>query len=218
MFDIEFNELGNRGIPDGAKAVRTKDHIFFISTEFPPKFYDPFVLGAMIVGTVLQVQGTLQQGRDAQKIAEARAQIERDKADAIDEAADEEAVRGGEKRQRAIAAIRSQIATGNVRLGGDLDLLLITAENAERTKQIGFKLKRSRELSAEARFAADLEIATGKALKKQSKFKALSQGILGFGSIAFMKAKVPGAPPGGTSLSPATANRIRFPGTANFLI
>lgn len=197
--------IQNRYIPDGARLVERNGHVFIVGDPFDRFRYDPLTLAAIAVGvgTTLQVAGTLQQGKDVEDIAKARAAIDIQNAAAVDEAADEEAKIRRERGRKLIAEQKSLAAAGNIRINVGAPLVIEAETNAAVTKDIGFALKRARVESAGFRSSAALEIASGKAAKRQSKFKALSQGILGFGSIAFMAASVPGV--GETSIGGTTS-------------
>ncbi len=187
--------LHNRYIPDGVKLVEKGNHIFLIDEKFPFRCYDPFTLVAIAVGvgTVAQIGGTLQQGKDAEEIAQARAAVDIENAEAVDEATDEAAKIRREKGRRLISEQKSEFAAGGVRINVGAPLVIEAETNAAITRDIGFALKRGRAESTAFRSSAALEIASGKAAKKRSRQRAIAQGIQGFGSIAFMAASVPGA-------------------------
>jgi len=191
-----FSEEYNRWIPDGTKVVERNGHIFLIDEKFPFRCYDPITLTLIAVsaiGTVQQIKATRQQGDDANEIAKARAQVDIENAEAVDEAADEEAKIRREKGRRLIEEQKSGAAAGGIRINVGAPLVIEAETNAAITRDIGFALKRGRAESSAFRSSAALEIASGKAAKKRSRQKAFAQGIQGFGSIAFMAASVPGA-------------------------
>ena len=202
MFDIQYS---NRYIPDGARLVERNGHVFIVGGLFDRFRYDPITLAilAVGVGTTLQVAGTLQQGKDANEIAKARAQVDIDNAEAVDKAADEEAKIKRDKGRRLIAEQKGAAAAGGIRINVGAPLVIEAETRAAITRDIGFALKRRRTESDAFRSSAALEIAGGKAAKKRSRQKAFAQGIQGFGSIAFMAASVPGA--GETSISGLTS-------------
>ncbi|KKL96285.1 hypothetical protein LCGC14_1846030, partial [marine sediment metagenome] len=92
----------NRYIPDGARIVERNGHVFIVGDIFDRFRYDPITLAiiAVGVGTVAQIGGTLQAGKDANEIAKARAAVDIDNAEAVDKAADEEAKIKREKGRR----------------------------------------------------------------------------------------------------------------------
>jgi len=149
---------------------------------------ETLALAAMAGGVGMQIAGTLKQGDQAEDIANARAAIDMQHAQAVDEATDEKAKILEDKRLRAVEAGKSAIATGNIRLGGELDLVTEADINATFWAEKNFSTKSGRAESSFLRSRAGIERATGKAAKKQSKWSAISQGITGFGSIAMMGA------------------------------
>ena len=186
----------NRYIPDGARLVERNGHVFIVGGLFDRFRYDPLTLTALAftaIGTVQQIKATRQAGDDAKEIAQARAEVDIQNADAVDAAADEEAKIRRDKGRRLIEEQKSGQAAGGIRLNVGSPLVIETETNAAITRDIGFALKRGRTESDAFRSSAGIEIAGGKAAKKQSRQKAIAQGIQGFGSIAFMAASVPGA-------------------------
>lgn len=206
MFDDILRDIiqntYNRHIPSDVEIVERNGYIFF---RHPRRCYDPLTLASIAfgVGTVAQIGGTLQQGKDANEIAKARAAVDIENAEAVDKAADEEAKIRRERGRRLIEEQKSEFAAGGVRINVGAPLVIEAETNAAVTRDIGFALKRGRAESAAFKASAALEIAGGKAAKKRSRQRALAQGILGFGSIAFMAASVPGA--GGTSTRGTTS-------------
>ena len=148
---------------------------------------DPITLGiiALGVGTGLQVAGTIRQGKDIEQIAKARAVADIETAEAVREASVEEARIKSEKRQRMIATQKSIAAAGGIRINVGVPLVIEAETNAEITKDIGFGLQRGRTEADFFRSRAGLEIVGGKVARKQARFTALSEGLLGGASIAF---------------------------------
>ncbi len=161
---------------------------------------ETLALAAIGIGTGLQISGTLrqgdiaeQQGRDAQKIAEARADIDIQNAEAARAAAVEEARIEKEKGRRLIATQKGQAAAGGIRINVGAPLVIEAQTRADITKDIGFILETGRAEEDFFRSSAALELATGrvalrqgKEAKKQSRVSALTQGLMGFGTIAMM--------------------------------
>lgn len=147
---------------------------------------ETLALAGLAAGTGLQVGGTLQQGRQTEKIAEARAQIDLKNAEAVRRAAVEEATIEKERGIRSRAAARAAAAAGGIRLNEGLPLVIDTQIAAATAKDIGFILERGRVEEGAFRSRAALEIAQGKALRRKSKFAALTLGLTGAANIAFM--------------------------------
>jgi len=143
-------------------------------------------LAAIGGGTGMQVAGTLKEGKQAEKIAEARAAIDLKNAEATRKTSVEEAKIRGERGRRLLAEQQGAAAAGNIRINVGSPLVIAAQTRADIAKDIGFGLERGRAQSDFYRSQAALEIATGKAARKKSKWDAISQGIGGFGSMAFM--------------------------------
>lgn len=182
--------LFNRYIPPDVKIVERNGIIFFVH---PRRRYDPITLAAIAVGggTGLQIAGTLKAGKQAEEIAEARAKIDIQNAEAVREAAVEKAKIKAEKGRRDIETQISQAAASNIRINVGSPLVIKAESRDIITRNIGFVLERGREEEQFFRTRAGIERATGKAAKRKSRFDAISQGLLGFGSLAFGGLKTP---------------------------
>ena len=143
--------------------------------------YDPITLSlaATAVGTGLQVAGTLKQGKQAQEIAEQRAAIDVQNAEAVRRASVEEAKIKSERGRKLIETQKSQAAAGGIRLNVGVPLVIEAETNAILAQDISFGLERGRVEEDAFLSSAALEIAGGKAAKKRSKFAALTQGLTG---------------------------------------
>lgn len=170
-----------RYIPDDVDLVERNGKIFLVH---PRKRFDPItllVVGA--VGTAVGVGQTLQQGKRVEKVAKARAQIDLKDAEAVRRASVEEATIEKERSVRSRAAAKAAAAAGGIRVNEGLPLVIDTQIAAATAKDIGFILERGRAEEGAFRSSAAIEIAQGKALRRKSKFDALSQGLIGFGSL-----------------------------------
>lgn len=137
-------------------------------------------------GTVIQVAGSLEQGRAAESIAEERELVDLQNAEAVREASVEQAQIKAERGRRILATQKSQAAAGGVRIDQGFPLLAEAETRAAIVKDIGLGLKRGRVQALGLRGSARLERAAGKVAKRRSTFDAISRGVKGFGSIAFM--------------------------------
>ena len=155
---------------------------------------DPITLalGATAVGTGVGIAGTLQEGREAEQIAEDRAAIDEKNALAVERASTEAARIKGERGRRLLASQKSQAAAGGIRINVGAPLVVAAETRAARAKDIGFGLERGDVEAAAFRSGAAIEKRTGKAIRKRSVFNAISQGLTGFGSIAFLGVGKPG--------------------------
>lgn len=147
---------------------------------------ETLALAALASGTAISAQATLQEGREAEQIAEERAAIDIADAEATERATVERANIQGERGRRLLATQKSQAAAGNVRINVGAPLVIEAETRDILAKDIGFILEGGRVESDFLRSRAALEIKTGKSLKRRSKFTALSQGLSGFGSIALV--------------------------------
>ena len=138
------------------------------------------------VGTGLKVGATLRQGKQAQDIADARAAIDRRNAEAVRRRTVEEARIERIRGVRLIEEQKSLAAAGNIRINIGAPLVIRAATERAITQDIGFILETGREESAFFRSRAALEKARGKALRKKSVFDAITQGVQGFATIAFL--------------------------------
>lgn len=177
----------HRHIPDDVEIVERNGFVFFAHPKYR---YDPIItplaIGAVAAGTATSVAGTLRQGRQAEKIGKARAAIDIQNAEKVERARIEKARILKERGRELIEEQKSAVAAGNIRINVGAPLVIEAETRRDISKDIGFVLEEGREEAGFFRSRAGLELATGKALKKKSKFAAISQGLLGFGSIAFL--------------------------------
>jgi Flp pilus assembly protein TadG len=143
-------------------------------------------LGAMAFGTTMQVKNQLQQGKDAQKLANARAAIDMQNAIDARNQAVEKAKITAERGRELLATQRSKFAAAGVLNNIDSPLVMAAKTQNDITKDIGFILETGRMESANYRASAVYEKASGKMARKQSKWNALASGASGFGSLAYM--------------------------------
>jgi hypothetical protein len=154
--------------------------------------HDPVTLMVLTaVGGGIGIAGTLKQGKQAEKIAKRRAEIDLAAAEQRDRAAVEEAKIKAERGQRARATARSTAAAANIRINEGVPLVIETQMLADLTKDIGFGLERGRGEAESLRESAALEIAAGKQAKKKSRFDALAQGLSLAGTLVGMGQNLP---------------------------
>jgi len=146
----------------------------------------PLVVGTMVAGTVMEMKGTLEEGKQAEKIAEQRAAIDIKSAEAARAASVEEAKIRKEQGRRLIERQKGIVAASGIRLGVGAPLVIEAQTKADIARDIGFILERGREEAGFYRSRAGIERATGKAARRRSKWEAISQGLTGFGSLAMM--------------------------------
>ena len=146
--------------------------------------YDPvtlLVLGA--VGTGISVAGTLQQGRQQEKIAKRQAEIDIENAKQVRESSIEEAKIKRERGRILLAEQKGVAAAGGIRINVGVPLLIETETQAAITQDIGFGLERGREEEDFLRSRAGITRASGRAARRRSRFSALTQGLLGAATI-----------------------------------
>ena len=172
--------------------------------------YDPLTIALIAsgVGTGIQAAGQIKQGKQAEQIAEARAEVDIQNAEAVREASLEEAKIRGERGRRDLAAQKGAAAASGIRINVGSPLVIEAETRANIAKDIGFRLEAGRVESESLLQSAAFEKAIGKQKRKKSKFDALSTGIQGAASIAFMGSKLPGG--GGLNNPKTVPSRALF--------
>lgn len=166
--------------------VERNGKTFFLHWQYR---FDPVtavVVGAVAAGTTMAVAGSLQAGKEAERLAKQSAAIDIQKAEAARRRSVEEAKLQKERGRRILATQKMAAAAGGVRLDVGAPLVIEAQTRADIAKDIGFTLERGREEAAFYRSRAAVEKAQGRAAKKQSRWDAISQGLTGFGTIAYM--------------------------------
>jgi len=144
--------------------------------------YAPIILAG--IGTAISVAGTIEEGKQAEKIAKQRATVDERDAEAVREATVDEAKIRQERGRRILATQKSVAAAGNVRINRGSPLLIEAETQANITQDIGFVLERGRVESLALRSGADIERQLGENIRRQSTFAAIGKGVRGFGTIA----------------------------------
>ena len=129
----------------------------------------------------------LQRGKTAEQEGKLRAEIDMREADAIREAAVEKATITKEAEQRLLAAQTGIAAAGGIRVNVGSPLVVKAETRAAIAKEVGFSLKASRIREAALRASAISERKEAKAVRKESRFAAITN--ITYGSIAFMASK-----------------------------
>ena len=177
----------HRYIPPDVKIIERNGYIFFVGQGrcFDP-IITPMLIATTIFGTVMSMKGTREEGRQAEQISKQRAAVDIKSAEAVRRTSVEEARIKKERGRRLLAQQQATAAAGGIKINVGAPLVIEAQTRADIAKDIGFVLERGREESAFYRSRAGIEIATGKAKRKKSKWDALSQGLTGFGSLAKM--------------------------------
>lgn len=180
-----IQNIYHRIIPDDVEILERNGYIFFLHST---KRFDPMTLAmtGMVAGTTMGVMGTLEEGKQAEKIAQQRATIDIQNAEAARRASVEEAKIKKERGIRFLEGQKATAAARGIRLNVGVPLVIEAQTRADIAKDIGFTLERGREGERFYRSRAAIETAVGKAKRKRSKWDAISRGLSGFGSIAMM--------------------------------
>ena len=146
----------------------------------------PVALAAMGVGTYMDVQGTLQQGKDVEKIAKARAEIDVANADAAARRAGEAAKVKTQEGKRLLASQKATFAASGVNVGMGAPLVVAAQTRADVLRDVGFILE-SGEVERQGFLnSANIERMRGKAYRRKSKWDAWSKGLKGGASMGAM--------------------------------
>ncbi|MDD5381864.1 MAG: hypothetical protein PHG53_09560 [Phycisphaerae bacterium] len=160
----------------------------------------PLAVGGMITGTAMSFIGQRQEGKEAQKIANARALIDLDNAKMAEEnariareRANEAALVQAEQGRRFKNTQKSIFAAGNIKLNIGTPLVVEAQTNAAIAKDIGFTLE---EGETEANFynrqagafraSADIERRMGKSARKNANWSSWASLMQGGGSLAML--------------------------------
>ncbi len=143
----------------------------------------PYVMAA---GTGMQVMGSLEEGKDLERIGEARANVDRMNAEAAMRRASEEAKLRSEQGIKLLSAQKAQFAASGVRVDVGSPLVVEAQTRADLMKDIGFILEGGEVQRQGYLNQANIERATGKIYKRKSMWDAISQGLSGASSIAFL--------------------------------
>lgn len=141
---------------------------------------------AMAAGTAMSAANTLKEGKDAQKIANARAAVDLENAKAARNASVEKARITNERGRRLLATQKAEAAAGGIKINEGSPLVIEAQTRRDINTDVGFILEHGRAEENYYKSSAAMERAYGKSARKRSKYSAWSQGLLGAGSIAFM--------------------------------
>jgi hypothetical protein len=153
--------------------------------------FDPVIAGAILVGggTLLQMKATAEAGKEAKKIANARAAVDLENAKTARKASVEKAKIKTEQVKRLIETQKAVAAAAGIRINVGSPLVIQSETRANLAKDVGFVLERGRTETGFFESSAAIERDRGEAALKKSKWDAISQGLWGAGSIAFMGIK-----------------------------
>jgi hypothetical protein len=146
----------------------------------------PLAMGAVGFGTAMQVSSKIQEGKNAQKLANYRAALDIQAAENARIKSVEESRILAEKRGKIVSSQKAGYAAGGVMLNVGAPLVVAAQTREDITKDIEFILESGRMESAQYRASAAYEKASGKMARKQSVWDAIGTGVSGFGSMAYM--------------------------------
>lgn len=139
--------------------------------------------GTMAAGTGFGVMSSLEEGKDLERIGEARAAIDRQNADAAMRRAREEAKLRSEQGIKLLSAQKAQFAASGIRVDTGSPLVVAAQTRADLMKDIGFILEGGETQRQGFLNQANLELAQGKRLRKKSVWDAISAGLSGASQI-----------------------------------
>jgi len=140
----------------------------------------------MGAGTGMQIGSSLAEGRNAERIGEARANVDRANAAAAMRFAEEEAKIKLEEGRRLLATQKARFAAGNIRVDVGSPLVVAAQSRADVLKDVGFILERGEVRRQAYLNAANLERYQGKLIKRRSMWDAISAGLSGTANIAIL--------------------------------
>lgn len=151
--------------------------------------HDPItlvVLGGMAAGTTMSVMGTLQQGKDAQKITNQNAANLTQQAADAKKAADEKAKIQEEQGNQLKARQQSGFAAGNVKMNVGAPLVIAAQTEADIALDQGNTLMQGRQQRDYLLSEAGIQRKMGKNAMKNARNSAWATGLMGGASMAFM--------------------------------
>lgn len=148
----------------------------------------PIAMAAMAVGTGMQVAGSIQQGKMADKIAKQRAAVDTMNAANAKQNAMTEAQIQAEKGRRLMSTQTALAAAGGIKVNQGAPLVIEADTKSKIAQDVGYILRRGGQAEQSYLASADIERQIGKNTKKQSQWDAVGTGLQGMGSIAFMGA------------------------------
>ncbi len=148
---------------------------------------DPITIAAVAsaAGTVAGARSQLQEGKDIEELSKDRAAIDIANAEAVERQTREAILLEQERGRKLLKTQKSQFATANVRVDVGSPLVVAAQTRANLLKDVGFIFERGATEASRFRSQADIEIKTGKAARRQSKWRAFATLGQGLGSLGF---------------------------------
>lgn len=146
----------------------------------------PLAIGAVTAGTTMSVMGSIQQGKQAEKLSKQRAAIDAQNAVFARKNAEEQARIKAEQGRRFLASQQAAFSASGVMLNAGSPLVIEAQTKTDLNRDIGYILDVGNQQSSNFMANASYEKAYGKTLKQNSYWNAATSGIMGLGSVAYM--------------------------------
>lgn len=143
-------------------------------------------VAAMAGSTAFGVYSKLEQGKDLQEIANARAAVDRADAAAVARQTLEKAKIKRRRGEELIASQKARFAASGVRVDTGSPLVVEAQTRADILKDVGFILEQGSTERERYFRSATLEEKRGKKLRRRSMWDAVTTGLRGVGSIAYL--------------------------------
>ena len=147
---------------------------------------DTAALALMAAGTTMSVAGSLEQGKQAEKLSKQRAEIDTQNAIYARQNAVEQAKIKAEQGRRLLASQSADFAASGVMSNVGSPLVIKSQTQDDINKDISFILDVGNQQYNNYMANASYEEDYGKQIKRQSIWDATSTGLQGFGSVAYM--------------------------------
>ena len=141
---------------------------------------------AMAGSTTFGVMGTLERGKEQQEIANARAAVDRADAAAVGRRTLEAAKIKRRQGEKLLATQKAKFAASGVRVDTGSPLVVEAQTRADILKDVGFILEQGSTQRERLFGSARLEKKRGRQLRRQSMWDAVTTGLRGVGSIAYL--------------------------------
>lgn len=170
------------------QLVERNGRIFILHWRYR---YDPVTMtivaaSAMAAGTGISMYGQIQQGKQAEQIANANATVEETNAQYAKQNAIEQAKIQAERGRRLVASQQAGYAAGGVKMNVGAPLVVEAQTQADLAKDVGFTLNQGEQAFNLGMSQAAITRQVGANAKNNSYWNAAATGLKGFGSIAMM--------------------------------
>ena len=136
-------------------------------------------IGMMAASSALGVSASLQQGKQAEKIAERRAYMDKLNADAALRRADVQAKMKLQEGRRLLASQKAGFAASGVNVNMGSPLVVAAQTKADILRDVNYIYEGGDADRRRYEASAENELAMGKHMRHQSKYAALGRGLRG---------------------------------------